>query len=208
MGKKLQTRNGKLQDIHLSIIFLDDITCFNYSAWMHLLRCTKKLITEMGLKERGLVQEEDDTTGLGDWYANIFKYSRFKCLIFTNEMTLFSFVIFRVGKREITQLSGEFHYHMHLALKHEGIPGNVILAILKDYHHMGYGKTNNRSVLGSMNDISNRYKFMLDRFDRIDNLDPDSLQSLNHKLNRIPLKTIGYKYPIKKLQDVLKFRYQ
>ena len=172
---------------------------------MHLLRCTKKLMTEMGLREKDLAQEEEDTTGLGDWYANLFKYSRYKCLIFTNEMTLFSFVIFRVGKREITKLSGEFHYHMHLALKHEGIPDNIILAILKDYHHMGYGKTANRSVLGSMNDMISHYKFVVDG---LDNLDSDSLQSLNHELNRIPLKANKYKYPIEKLQDVLKFRYQ
>jgi len=172
---------------------------------MHLLRCTKKLLTEMKLNDTDLYQEESSSSGLGDWYVNLFKYSRFKCLVFTNEMTLFSFVSFRVGKSEIRELPGEFRYHLNIALKQEGIPDKIIFSILEDYLDVKYGKTTNRSVLGSMNDMISIYKF---RVDKLDTLNPDTLQSLNVKLNRNPLKVLDYKYPIEKLKKLLEFRYQ
>ncbi len=172
---------------------------------MHLIHCTKKLLGEMKLTKEALHAENVPSTGLGNWYANLFRASRYKCLMFTNEMTLYSFFIFRVGKKEITKLKDEFHYQLQISLKNDGIPEKVIHAILKDYMEINYAKTQNRSTLGSMNDMISQIKFLAkdEKF-----LDPSKNNQINHKLNRIPMKANEYEYAIDKLHKVLEFRYR
>ena len=113
----------------------------------------------MGLGKKGLYEGESGPTGLGNWYVNLFRISRYKCVLFTNETTLYSLVAFRVGKSEITNLGSLFRHYLRFALKQENIPDQVIFSILQDYMDIQYAKTNNRSVVGSMNEILAEYKF-------------------------------------------------
>lgn len=171
---------------------------------MHLLRCTNKLLTEVGLGEKDLYEGESSPAGLGDWYANLFRVSRYKCVLFTNESTLYSFVVFRVGKSEIKKLEAQFRSHLRFALEQEDIPEQVVFSILQDYKDIQYAKTNNRSVVGSMNEILAEYKF------RVQNaaiLNPMTMEELNHEINRTPLKAIGFNYAVEKLHKLIEFRY-
>ena len=158
----------------------------------------------MGLGKKGLYEGESSSTGLGDWYANLFRVSHYKCILFTNESTLYSLVAFRVGKREITNLGAELRYHLRFALKQENLPDQVIFSILQDYMDIQYAKTNNRSVVGSMNEILAEYKF---RVQHAEILNPMTLEELNHEINRTPLKAIDFKYAVEKLHKLIEFRY-
>ena len=59
---------------------------------MQLIRCTKKLQKAMGLKEADLVRHEPEFSFLGSWHANLIHIDRRKCVLFTNDKTLFNFL--------------------------------------------------------------------------------------------------------------------
>ncbi len=59
---------------------------------MQLIRCTKKLQKEMGLKQSGLCTEEPRFLYLGPWHANLIHIDRRKCILFVNDNTLFNSV--------------------------------------------------------------------------------------------------------------------
>ena len=55
---------------------------------MQLIRCTKKLQKEIGLKQSDLCTEEPRFSYLGSWHANLIHIDRRKCLLFANDRTL------------------------------------------------------------------------------------------------------------------------
>ena len=157
----------------------------------------------MGFKKRDLPQKDVPQIGLGDWYANLFRLSHYKCIIFTNEMTLFSFVYFDVAKKDILTLSDLFRDQLLLALQQEDIPVQVIDSVLQSYTEVQYAPTSNRRVLGCMNDLVYCYGRYLED---VGEITFDTLLQLNSRINRIPMKAIGYKYAVDKLRTVLAFR--
>ena len=170
---------------------------------MHLIRCTSKLATEMGLKKKDLFEDEVPQTGLGDWYANLFKLSRYKCVIFTNALTLYSFVVFRVGKTDIQNLSELFREFLFFNLMHEGLATETVRSVLQGSIEVLYAPTSSRVVLGSMNDLVNCYGAYLEHAEEIT---PESLLTTNARINRMPMKSIGYNYPVEELHKALVFR--
>jgi uncharacterized protein DUF6933 len=55
---------------------------------MRIIHCTQKLLKELDVP---LVEPENISApaeGLGNWYANLLRIDRKKCLLFTNEKTL------------------------------------------------------------------------------------------------------------------------
>lgn len=75
---------------------------------MSIIRCTKKLQTEMGLKNADLVASEYQSSVLGGWHANLLLIDRQKCVLFVNDKTLFNFLVPAVTKPEIKQLDVMF----------------------------------------------------------------------------------------------------
>lgn len=44
------------------------------------IRCTQKLLKELGVENSELTESENQDSSLGDWYANIFTLDRKKLL--------------------------------------------------------------------------------------------------------------------------------
>ena len=65
-----------------------------------LIHCTAKLLKELGSPTLQSPANEPDTQGLGNWYANLLRIDRRKCILFTNEKTLYSFLIPKVKKEK------------------------------------------------------------------------------------------------------------
>ena len=75
----------------------------------------------------------------------------------------------------------------------EGFEQKVKDKILEEYREIGYANTNNRNVLGSMNDLAYHYKYhILDEGGLYSAAVPDIIR----RLNRMPMSAIGYKYSI------------
>ena len=124
---------------------------------MQLIRCTAKLIKEMGLKKSDLVEESPTFSYLGQWHANLTYINGRNCVLFANDRTLINFIVPDVSRSEIRELSLMFKEIFRCILVSEGYEKAVVEKILTEYSDVSYGKSNNRSVLGSLNDLAFHY---------------------------------------------------
>ncbi len=166
---------------------------------MPRLRCTKKLLTAIGIP-RVIRGEEIGTALLGDWYANLLVIARQRALLFTNESTLYSFAVLEVKKGMLTRFAAIFIEQLTLNLIHEDIPPYVIERLVTEYRDMGIAGTANRSVLGSMNDVADMLGYYVQEAGA-----PTASQvlAMNRQLNRSPHKPLGWKLAIEALQERL-----
>lgn len=169
---------------------------------MPLIRCTAKLFKEIGVKDADLINDApaESHHHLGAWYANLLRIDRRKCVLFTNEATLYSFMVYGVRKADLDDFGHFFMAYLGLNLEYEGFGDEIIEKVLKEDNQIGFGRTQSRSVLGSMNDLANQYWFYLKG--HVDVSDFEMVQ-INQKINRTPMGPLGYAYGIEKLKAVL-----
>lgn len=165
---------------------------------MQIIRCTKKLQKAMGLKTSDLVEVAPYNSLLGSWHANLIDIDRTDCILFVNDQTLFNFIIPDVPKTQIKDLSHLFKGFLQCVLAEEGFPQSIQQAILADYADIDYSNTNSKKVLGSMNDMAFHYQCHIEDCGIHSYLVPNIIK----KINRIPFKSIGYKYPIELLNSL------
>jgi len=153
----------------------------------------------MGLKSNDLADSEPIFSFLGPWHANLLHIDRRKCVLFVNDKTLFNFIVPDITRAEIRELDIQFNRHLSDALTLEGISNAVIDKVLKVYREIAYSGSNNKSVLGSMNDLAFHYKHHI--------LSEGGIHCANvpgiiHELNHMPMGAIGYKYSIDALMQL------
>ena len=71
---------------------------------------------------------------------------------------------------------------------------------MEEYRTIHFAKTNNRSVLGSMNDLAFQIEVQIESSGEINNL---SLDAINDTLNRTPMGALNYRYSIETLKAKL-----
>ena len=128
---------------------------------MQLIRCTAKLLKEIGLKKSELIDEPPEFSFLGQWHANLIYINRQKCVLFVNDKVLINFIVPDVSRAEIRNLAQMFKSMFHCVLADEGYSQEQITKILAEYSEIGIGKSNNRSVLGSINDLAYHYEYSI-----------------------------------------------
>jgi len=166
---------------------------------MRLIHCTAKLLKE--LKNPPLQNPDTpNPEGLGNWFANLLRIDRRKCILFTNEKTLYSFLIPKVKKENLQNIFDEFLFHLSMNLQAEGFTIEVINRVLQTYTEMGFVKTSNRQVLGVMNDFTYAYQYNIDR---AGGLDRARILEVNKQVNRTPSSPLKYKYPIDMVYELL-----
>lgn len=167
---------------------------------MQLIRCTKKLQKEMGLKKTAIQTDEKGASYLGSWHANLFFVDRHRCVLFTNDKTLFNFVVLDIPKVELQALATLFKYHLGCVLgDDEDITEATRQKILSEYTEIGYANTNNRSVLGSMNELAFQYEHSIFANGGVHS---SIVPSLIKQFNRMPMGMIDYQYSIDLLRAV------
>jgi hypothetical protein len=137
---------------------------------MRLLHCTRKLLKELDV----LLVEPDriplPTEGLGNWYANLIRIDRRKCLLFTNEKSLYTFLIPKVLKANLKNIEDEFLINLSYNLQTEGFGIEAINRVMQEYQEIGFAKTSNRQVLGSMNELTFQYKVLIEQKEGLENI--------------------------------------
>lgn len=166
---------------------------------MRLIHCTQKLLKELNvpLSSPGEVSSSE---GLGNWYANLLRIERRKCLLFTNEKSLYSFLVPAVLKENLKHIEQEFLVHLLLNLKYEGFGPVALEKVSGEYRQLGFSKTASRSVLGSMNDIAYQYEVYIHMDGGVENA---KILQINQKINRMPMSTLDYLYSIDVLRKEL-----
>lgn len=165
---------------------------------MLLLRCTVKLLKEVGVKNADLANNIQIIDPLDSWYVNLLHLDRRKCLLFTNEKTLYSFLVPGVKKANYKDFGLLFRENLMLNLKYEGFDDGKVRKLLNGYEDYGFTKTQSRSVLGSMNDMAFCYKYHI--YDS-GGLEHFNLMEGNSRVNKSPMSAIGRNRPISRLRS-------
>lgn len=164
---------------------------------MQLIRCTQKLIKELRIKPS---ENEAQPGNIGGWHANLLRIDRRKCVLFTNDRTLYSFFVPGFKRSEFEQFQEVFRHNLFKCLVNDGFFQAQIERVLSEYQTIGIAKTNNRSVLGSMNDFAFQIKYRVATFGGLENT---SLIILNRELNHTPIGAIQYMYSVELLRSML-----
>jgi len=166
---------------------------------MTLIRCTQKLRKEMRLKPSDL-QEADDDSLLGEWYAHLFFHDRKKCIFFAAEKTLLCFLVTGLSRDRIRQLDEVFRDGLFRLLLDEGFQPEQATELFDECRTVNYGVTSDRSMTGTVSELVKDIQCWLPHHGGVTN--PD-LSTLNHDLNRIPMKRNKYVYAIEMTKTVL-----
>lgn len=167
---------------------------------MRIIHCTRKLLKELNvpLVEPDMISFHAE--GIGNWYANLIRIDRRKCVICTNEKTLYTFLIPKVLKGNLKNIEDEFIIHLSYNLQNEGFSLEVINRAMQEYMEIGFAKTVSKSVLGSMNNLAYEYEAHIIENGGFDNI---RMLQVNQRINRTPMSALKYKYPIEVLKSHL-----
>ena len=168
---------------------------------MRMIHWTQKLLKEIG--NPYLIDIPTDTGGLGNWYANLTRIDRRKCLLFTNEKTLYSFLIPNVKKANLKDIVDEFLVNISYNLQVECFGLDIINKVMQEYKEIGFAKTASKKVLGSMNQIAFEYAIRVQMKEGLDNIRILETNRDMNKALRTMLEGKKYFYPIEALREVL-----
>ncbi len=166
---------------------------------VQIIHCTKKLLNELEASQSGTMAPEHSSGFLGPWHANLIRIERRKCILLTNDRTLYSFLIPGVKKKDLVDFRALFALHLKMNLAKEGFGPEDINKALGEYGEIAIAPTTNRSVLGSMNDLADQVDFLVRRSG---GLEQGDMLTVNMMLNRIPMGAIKYRYAIDKVYEL------
>ncbi len=116
---------------------------------MLVLRCTQKLLAR--LKQAENLPAVESTTRLGDWYGNILQLGRRQHLLFISERSRLPVVI---PIRECKRLASVFPDAVCEVLAHVSVAAEDIADERSRMLEIAFGRTRNRSLLGTLNDFA------------------------------------------------------
>src|SRR5688572_30760005 len=153
---------------------------------MVVLRCTQKLLVR--LKQRGDLPPVESTTRLGDWYGNILRIGRRQYLLFISERSRLPVV---VAISEAKSLSTVFPDAVCERLATVGIAAADITDERARMSEIAFGRTRNRSLLGTLNDFA----FMAQQ-GNVNRARPESPEELMQFLSQTPILSLDGASPI------------
>ena len=115
---------------------------------MFVLRCTQKLLVR--LKQTGDLPAVESSTWLGDWYGNILRIGRRQHLLFISERSRLPVVI---PIREAKRLGTVFPDAVCEVLANVGVTAADIAEERSRMSELAFGRTRNRSLLGTLHDF-------------------------------------------------------
>jgi hypothetical protein len=164
------------------------------------LRCTAKVIRELGLRSGQLAMPAQGESKLGNWYLNLFTVDRRKTFVFVNERTLLSFIVFGVKKSNIDKTPEIFLNGLDHLLVLESLEPGEINRVFQGYESLEFTKTNSRKVLGNMNDLVDMYRYHIlyeGGFRAAD------IGSIIMRVNRTPQRNLGWSSSIDMVRGLL-----
>lgn len=150
---------------------------------MVVLRCTRKLLRRVRSGSPDSVEPPKSTTRLGDWYANVVVVHRHHLVLAVSGITLLPVLVPAAPYKTMIPRIAKAVGQILRALK---IGEDKVAAEEKTMRDFVMAPTNDRRVLGSMNDFAN----MLEAY-----LDERSLAEVALHLAEAPCGPIGMKSP-------------
>ena len=153
---------------------------------MVVLRCTQKLLVR--LKHAGDLPAAESTTRLGDWYGNILRIGRCQHLLFISEQSRLPVVL---PIRELQCLATVLPDAVCERLAIVGVAAADIADERMRMSELAFGRTGNRSLLGTLNDFA----FMAQSGDAR-RTEPESPEELMRFLSQTPILPLDGASPI------------
>ncbi len=153
---------------------------------MVVLRCTQKLLAR--LKQADNLPVVESTTRLGDWYGNILQLGRRQHLLFISERSRLPVVI---PICESKRLASVFPDAVCEVLSNVGVAAFDIADERSRMSEIAFGRTRNRSLLGTLNDFA----FMAQTGDAR-RTEPESPEELMRFLAQTPILPLDGASPI------------
>ena len=144
-------------------------------------------------------QEEADLSA-ACWHANLIRIDRRKCLLFTHDTTLFSLFVPGVTRPDFKHFTDLLGQALFKTMLYFDFTQAQIEHMLDASREIGVAKTNNRSVLGSMNDMKYMIEVAVYNSGGLKTTDMDEVRQL---INHTIYKAIGYACPKEKMRGLL-----
>ena len=166
---------------------------------MTVIRCTRKLLKELDAPPTDIVEMYNQGP-LGSWHANIFRIERRKSILFTNDKTLYSLLVVGVTKADLKRFDDLFRDALFKHIKFMDIAPESVDHIMDETLQFIIGRTNNKSVLGTMNDHISCTIFQVRYDGGYKHID---VNDLNHRLNDTPTNAEGYATGEERLREAI-----
>ncbi|MBI9109942.1 hypothetical protein [Maridesulfovibrio ferrireducens] len=170
---------------------------------MPYIGCTKKLLAELKIKAPA---EHFDFRGLRGWNGTTFRLYRSKSVLLVNDETRFAVFIPRLVKNDFASFDRVFRNYFKETLEWAGADDSQIAKALLQCGGCSYGKTHNRNVLGTMNDMKQAIEHVLwHKFVRLPK-GPEEIRYVTMLLNNTPYqgKDLGeYVFAAVKMRKML-----
>ena len=131
---------------------------------MAILFCTNKILKELGLSKNKVPSLAHSESPLENWYINLFYQDRKKCLIFVQAESLFTFIVPNVLRKDIVLIHELLGRELSRAMYHEDFKADEIQKVTGILADLTVSQTQNRQVLGSMNNLIFQYSVYQDAY--------------------------------------------
>lgn len=164
------------------------------------LKCTQKVLRELGLTPPPGGGARESDTRLGHWYVNLFTVDRRKTFLFMSERTLLSFVIFGTKKSNVQEMPNVFVRGLVQLLMLEEFKPPEIERALAGYETLEIARTDSRRLLGNMNDLMDLYRHHILWEGGFRSCDLDGIFK---RMNRTPQRNLGWAFSIDVTRELL-----
>ena len=145
-----------------------------------VMRCTAKLLKELRIKP---TEVPEGVPSSRDWHATLVPTARQKSVLISHSETLYTVVLLGVVQKRLARFGEEFASRAHVRLNADGFSEHSAV-LPSGVPNLVFAKTNNRSVLGSMNDLA--YQLQV-RIGEIRDVRAAGEIEMSKELNRIPM---------------------
>ncbi len=164
------------------------------------LRCTKKLLKQIGLDGAVQAREDKSIETADDWYAYLKWLEGRKCVLFTNVGTLYPFIVLDARKAQLEKLPELFLAEYERNLEYLGATQDQIACELSVMRDLAIGRSQNQNILGALNDYAFQAEVFVDAHGGIRKADA---LLVSERLGQAPMSVIGYSCGIRELRKKL-----
>lgn len=157
---------------------------------MKIIRCTQKLIKELRVEPEENIWAK---LWLESWHANVFNIERKKCVLITNDATLYSLFLVGFKKDSFINFKLIINQYFFKSMLSDNLPQALIEKALGSDDNVCFTKSANKSVMASMSNFKQCLEYLVPHFGGLENGGASKAQD---SINRIPMKAIGFQFPI------------
>ena len=161
------------------------------------LKCTKTLLDKLKIDTKNMKPNLVLDPSLNNWHCNILKFGRTNTLLLTHDKTLYSFFITGYKAENFKDFGFCIKEDVFKIMYSLNFQQKQVEVILNSMENITYSKTDDKSVLASMNQIKRFVESSLYR--------GDDVIDINHRINTIPLKVLGFSTGGEKFSEFLNF---